>query len=179
MAVRSPRGGTRFAGRTQGRTPNRTWNSFTMVASVAVAATTKVLIATGVPANAGIDLTVLRTRGIMMAIPSAPSADRFLTGAFGIMLVTDEAAAAGVASVPGPATDADNDGWFVHEWLMSRVEFSDATGLLDYAIQRYDSKAKRIFEQGQTLVAVVENLSSNAMSFATNFRCLDMVRGTH
>ena len=149
-----------------------------MAASIAVTATTKVLVASAGQGVSGIDTTILRTRGIFGAFPSAPSADRFLSGAFGIMLVSNQALAAGVASIPGPATNADNDGWLVHEYFMGWLEFSDATGFLNYDMRIFDSKVKRIWEEGQSVVAVVENLSSNAMSFAVNFRCLDMVRGT-
>ncbi len=151
-----------------------------MAAPVAVAAATKVLIATAVPAVAGIDLTILRTRAIMAAFPSAPTVDRFMSGAWGIMVVTDTAAAAGVASIPGPATDAADDGWFVHEWYMGAFEFGTAVGFAaDMAQQRIvDSKGKRILEEGSVLVIVAETLSGSSVDFAVNLRCLDMVRGT-
>ena len=150
-----------------------------MAAIVSVPATSKVLVAVGT-SPVSIDLTILRTRGIMTAHPSSVTADRFISGAFGIMIVTDIAAAAGIASIPGPATDAADDGWLVHEWFMSKFEFGTAVGV-DAAMgqQRlFDSKAKRILEPGHDLVAVVENLSGNGVDFGVNFRCLDMVRGT-
>ncbi len=151
-----------------------------MASAVAVAATTKVLIATATPAPAGVDLTILRTRGIAAFIPSAPTTDRFASGAFGIMIVSAQAAAAGVASIPGPATNADNDGWFVHEWFITQMEFGTAVGIqFDAGQQRlFDSKAKRIVQEGEVLVFVAEVLSGSSVDFATNFRCLDMVRGT-
>ena len=96
------------------------------------------------------------------------------------MIVTDIAAAAGAASVPGPATDVDDDGWFVHEWFQSETEFGDATGIQGNFgnTKQFDSKAKRIIEEGQVVVVVVENLTAVAFSFALNSRCLSMVRGT-
>ena len=158
---------------------NRTWGSFTMAAPVSLGATTKVLIATGTSPTS-IDLTILRTRGIFSITVPSPAADATVTGAFGIMLVTDIAAAAGVASIPGPATDASDDGWLVHEFFNSRVEFGTNVGINFEAGQQYrfDSKGKRIFQPGQVVVAVAENLGSAALSFLVNFRCLDMVRGT-
>ena len=150
-----------------------------MAAGVTVGATTKVLIAVG-SSPVSIDLTILRTRGMLMAFPGTPTADRFISGAFGIMVVTDIAAAAGAASIPGPATDASDDGWLVHEWLLSEFEFGTAVGMNpNMGLARaFDSKAKRILEPGSSVVAVCENLTSAGFTFATNFRCLDMVRGT-
>ena len=172
----------RFHGGVARRTtsrPNRTWSSFTMAADIAVGGTTKVLVASGT-SPVSIDLIILRTRGIFYTVPAGPAADTIIIGAFGIMLVTDIAAAAGVASIPGPATDASDDGWLVHEMFASRIDFSTAIGINFDAGQqfRFDSKAKRIFQPGMQLVAVVENLGSASFRFLTNFRCLDMVRGT-
>ncbi len=151
-----------------------------MASAVAVAATTKVLIASAAGSPAGVDLTILRTRGIAAFIPSAPTVDRFSSGAFGFIIVSAQAIAAGVASIPGPATNADNDGWFVHEWFMTQMEFGTAVGIqFDAAQQRlYDSKAKRILQEGESIAMVAEVLSGSSVDFATNFRCLDMVRGT-
>ena len=160
------------------RTPNRTWNALTSTSFTTVGATSKVLIATAAASPEGVDLTILRTRGVFVASKVSPSADQLITGAMGIMIVTDLAAAAGAASIPGPATDASDDGWFVHEMILDNIEFGTAVGTQTHRGQRFDSKAKRVFQEGQTLVVMVENLSAVSFSFAINLRCLDMVRGT-
>ena len=143
-------------------------------------ASSKVLVASA--SNAGdIDLTILRTHGIYIAGRDDPSGDQFVSGAFGMMIVTDLAAAAGVASIPGPATNADDDGWIVHSYFMNKVHFGTDVGVQWDAgnAWRFDSKAKRVLAQGRTFVAVVENFTPVAIEFAVSFRCLEMVRGTH
>lgn len=175
--------GTRSSGypiRQRTSSPNRAWAGFSSATAVTVAATSKVLIATATPLNLGIDLTILRTRGWLCYFAGTPTADRFISGAFGIMIVKDLAAAAGVASLPGPATDASDDSWFVHEWFISQLEFGTAVGMEpNFGNSRsFDSKAKRKIEEGEVAVAVVENLTGSGISFGVNFRCLDMIRGT-
>ena len=160
--------------------PNRGWASFASTALVTLSASSKVLIATAAPGVAGIDLTILRTRGQMISTRSTPAADQLLSGAFGMMMVTDIAAAAGVASIPGPGTDAGDDGWFVHEWILQEISFGTHVGTeFNAGVTRaFDSKGKRTLEDGQVIAVVAENLTASDFSFAVNLRCLDMVRGT-
>ena len=158
---------------------NRNWSAFVDAAVVAVPASSKVLVASA--GNDGdVDLTILRTHGIFIATRDDPTGDQFISGAFGMMVVTDLAAAAGVASLPGPATNAEDDGWIVHQYFMSKLHFGTDVSLNYDAGQqvRFDSKAKRILSQDRTFVAVVENFTPVAIEFAVSFRCLEMVRGT-
>jgi len=57
--------------------------------------------------------TIVRLRGELSVRPSTFGADLDLVGALGIGIVSDQAFAAGSASIPGPWTDKDWDGWFV------------------------------------------------------------------
>ncbi len=160
-------------------TPNRTWAGLADAVPQTLAGATKVLFAIGA-ASTGIDLTILRTRGLFSHRVTTLSGDGHYAGAFGFMVVTDLAAAAGIASIPGPATDVGDDGWFVHEWFSNTNEFMDATGFQSGADRStpFDSKAKRILEEGKVVVIVVENVGVATMTFDMQFRCLDMVRGT-
>ncbi len=42
------------------------------------------------------------------------TASEFVVGAFGMLVVSEDAFAAGAASIPGPFTDAGSDLWMVH-----------------------------------------------------------------
>ena len=103
-------------------------------------------------------LTIVRTRGVVSVIPQTAAADVDVVGAFGIGVVTQEAFAAGVASIPEPFTDADWGGWFVWRTFAFRQEFSDATGIL---LQNYnfeiDSKAMRKVSPNEVMVVVSES----------------------
>ena len=77
-----------------------------------MAAATKVLL--GVFVLSVPTLTIRRTLGLVNWRSDQNSGDEEPLGAFGMCVVSNEAIAAGVASVPGPYTDADADLWFVH-----------------------------------------------------------------
>ncbi len=74
---------------------------------------TKILLGVFVLSNVGIGETVRRTIGNIWVVSDQAAADEVQVGAFGCIVVTDLAAAAGAASIPGPFTDANDDGWFV------------------------------------------------------------------
>ena len=95
------------------------------------------------------------------------------------MIVTDLAAAAGIASIPAPITDAGDDGWFVHQSFaqaQSRVHTGGPTSTW-YLI---DSKAKRIFAStGLNIAIVAENAhASEGMEVVVMLRILTQLRGT-
>ncbi len=102
--------------------------------------------------------TIVRARGQVSVAPDVASADVDIVGAIGMGVVTEEAFAAGEASIPGPFGGADWDGWFVWRSFSMRYEFHTAasTLLLD---QRWevDSKAMRKVPQGLTIVLMAES----------------------
>jgi len=116
--------------------------------------------------------TIIRTRGQVSIIPSTAGADLNIVGAFGIGIVTSEALAAGVASVPEPFTDADWGGWYVWRSFSYNLEFSDATGLnfLNWNFE-VDSKAMRKITTNESLVLVAES-QGGAFSISTPIRTL-------
>ena len=72
------------------------------------------LFATLVPTNPGLDITVLRTVGILSISSDQSGAAEQQIGAFGMICVSDSAVAIGVTAMPDPVVDADDDGWFVY-----------------------------------------------------------------
>ncbi len=138
------------------------WISPADAGFVTVASTTKVLIQSFNATVAGINRpTVVRTRGRVGVRPGAQAgADQAFVGAFGICVVSADAFAAGVASVPGPFSDADWSGWYVWESFNYTADFKSGVGY-DLLSQEYDvdSKAMRKITANDTIVMVAESQS--------------------
>ena len=116
--------------------------------------------------------TVVRSRGASSFTPQVLSGDVDIVGAWGMGIVSNEAFAAGAASIPGPWTNADWDGWFVWEPISYLFEVTDDVGRLLVGVQvPFDSKAMRKVDGGETMVVMVESQAS-AMEASINFRLL-------
>jgi len=127
-------------------------------APITVAAATKVLFATFTLSNVGIGETVRRSIGWVLAHSDQEAANEAYAGAFGMIRVSDLAIAAGVASIPGPVTDAQDDGWFVWQAYggASMATSSAERGRLF----NFDSRAMRRIEEGFGIALVYENASA-------------------
>ncbi len=153
----------------RGRGPRRMteWSSYDG-ASTAVADTGATLLSGLAFESPG---TLIRTRGIFSIAPQTFAADLVIVGAYGIGIVSAEAFAAGVASIPEPASDADWGGWMVIEPFSFRTEFLDSTGVVfpsSFTVN-VDSKAMRKVEPNSVAVVVVDSL-------AGAFNVVDMTR---
>jgi len=122
-----------------------------------VGAATKVLLTSVVLSNPGINETVRRTRGVISIRSDQSLADEEQTGAYGLVVVSDLAIAAGAASIPGPITDASDDGWFVWVPFCRSRRSTDSLNADQFF---YDSKAMRRIEEGFSVVVMVENASA-------------------
>jgi len=102
-------------------------------------------------------LTVIRNRGILGIIPETFTADIEIVGAFGIIVVSTEAFAAGVASMPSPFSDANGD-WMVWQSFAYRFEFADGTGINfpNWTVE-VDSKAMRKMGPNKVMVEIAES----------------------
>ncbi len=163
------------------RTPNRSWTGTSSTGPVAVAAATKVVLATFVLSNPNIDETILRTVGVLAVQSDQAAASEDQIGALGMIVVNDLALAAGAASIPGPITDIGDDGWFLYVPFAQRLNFSSAVGVNpDFAqLYQFDSKAKRRVEEGSGVALIVENASSgHAFNVELVFRQLSQITGT-
>ncbi len=102
--------------------------------------------------------TLVRTRGQVAVKPQVFSADLEIVGAYGVAIVTDRAFAAGVASIPGPFTDAGWDGWAVWRSFGYQLDFGDETGKFQGAVfQEVDSKGMRKVTDDETMVLIAES----------------------
>ena len=146
------------------RTSGTNWGR-TIIPQVAVAAGTKVLLATFVLSNVGIGEVVRRTRGQVLVLSDQASVVEQQNGAFGMVVVTDLAAAAGAASIPGPVTDANDDGWFV--WVPTLqatgglIGGAPSVGVPQWP-HLFDSKAMRRVEEGFVIAVMFEGLSQGS-----------------
>ena len=101
--------------------------------------------------------TIVRTRGRVLAtMASVSGAATILSVTYGVILVSSDAFAAGVASIPGPLSDSGND-WYV--WGALTFRFGGTVG--DQAIGQtdrvdFDSRGMRKSKPGDTSVFVVE-----------------------
>ncbi len=140
---------------------------------VSVGTGAKVIVATFAAGTSFEKPTVVRTRGAVAVEATSFGADLEFTGAYGLGVVSDQAVAAGVASIPGPWSDSDWDGWFVWRSFAARVEFSDATGILFPASLQHevDSKSMRKVSDNETIVLVAES-QAGAFSIAMHLRVL-------
>ena len=149
------------SGRTRQRSATN-WSRFVSTTFTSIGVGTKVLFATFALGTVGIGETVRRTRGRILIFSDQVAQHELLQGAFGMVIVNDLALAAGAASIPGPVTDQDDDGWFVWESLMAVSTLADNTapaaghsqvgGVIDF-----DSKAMRRVEEGFGIALMFEN----------------------
>ena len=165
--------------RSQSR-PNRGWSGLIEATDTAIPAGSKVLLGSFTPTAPGIDLTILRTVG-HVSVASDTVANELQLGAFGIIKVTDVALAAGIASIPGPVTNVEDD-WFIFQAFGFETALHSNVGVNpDWAhMLEFDSKAKRILPgDGMALAIVAENAhATHGFDVSVGLRILAQVRGT-
>ena len=160
---------------------NKGWSALVDVGNAVSAASTKVLIGSLTPSNPGIDETVLRTVGVLGLFTDQVAADEDQQGAFGMIVVSNDAIAAGAASIPGPISDAGHDGWFAHVPFLERFSVASVSGFnFDMSrTVRFDFKSKRRVETGYSIALMVESTAaSEGFTIGVNGRLLSMVSGT-
>ncbi len=155
--------GRRPLARGRGRRPGGTWSRTVSVALSTTAAASKTLLTSFSLSTAGIGETVRRTRGRVWFGSDQSSTTEAYSGAFGLVVVNDIALAAGAASIPGPNTDRDDDGWFVWEGVANETILKDATGIQQPALSmiEFDSKGMRRIEEGFSVAMMFENASAS------------------
>ncbi len=167
--------------RTQGfrkRSPNRSWAGIVDTSNNIAGGSTKVLLGTLGLSNVNIDETVLRTVGLISVNTDQEIATERQEGAFGIVTITQRAATAGAASIPGPIDDIGNDEWIVHVPFINTNRLLTGVGAdFQASTQRYfDFKTKRITEDGETLAFMVQSTANSAgFNFSVILRLLSLL----
>ncbi len=119
--------------------------------------------------------TVQRVRGELWVVSDQVVATEQPFGAIGFAVVSEQARAAGAASLPAPITNEDSDLWFVHQFWHTDIRVFDATGNNFNTAARYsfDSKAQRKFTEGEAIVVMIENASAtHGVTYWLKFRML-------
>ncbi len=127
--------------------------------TLAAAGTSVLLTQLNAAALALRPFTVVRSRGLLFGRSDQFVATEPYGFAYGNIIVTEQAVAAGVVSVPTPVTEDPSD-WHVYERIVgtlilgSGVGFQDMSGGENLII---DSKAMRKVDLGEDLIAVIES----------------------
>ena len=139
----------------------------------AVAASANTLIAVlGATALALRPFTVVRTRLMVKLCSDQVAASENPFGAFGIIVTTEQATAAGAASIPNPSTDGDAD-WFVHQPLFAPFTFLSSAGVFDNdRLHVIDSKAMRKVGNNQDLAFMYDMNTGVGGTFFSGGRIL-------
>ena len=160
-------------------TPNRDWFGFVTTNRVTVSANSKVLLATFVLSNPGIDETVLRSVGMISVLTDAPAGGEQQIGSFVLGVFNNTAVAAGIASLPDPVTDVGDDSWFIYQAIAQNNLVNTAVGVVESVQYHFDSKAKRIVSNGFSIAVIAANAhATEGFTINVNLRMLAMVRGT-
>ncbi len=149
---------TRIRGR--GFKPPPDWVANQETGLTTVAVSTKVLM--GTFTVTGSPETVRRVRGLVHWQSDQSAASETPFGAIGMCVVTQDAAAAGAASIPGPFTDAASSVWLYHQFLLNKFTLGSAIGFDANAGTQYeiDSKGMRRVSDEQEVAIMVENGNS-------------------
>jgi len=114
--------------------------------------------------------TVVRVRGTIWVASDQASVSEEPFGAIGIAIVSEQARAAGVASLPLPVANEGSDLWFMYQAFQGY--FATGQGV---TWQRYDfdTRAMRKLEEGEAIVTMVENAHATmGMEFIVKKRTL-------
>ena len=116
----------------------------------------KFLWSNGIILQADSMATIVRTRGsVLIFLNAVDAAAEGFVGALGLGIVSDEAFAAGAASVPGPLNVPEWPGWIWHSYFHILAAANIGEGTVMQRIE-IDSKAMRKIKSGETMIGVAE-----------------------
>ncbi len=103
--------------------------------------------------------TLARTRGEVAFGPQAFTVDLEIVGAYGVAVVSDQAFAAGAASIPGPWNNPGWDGWLVWRSFHYVLEVTGTPVELfkGFDAHEVDSKGMRKVSDNETVVLMAES----------------------
>ncbi len=166
-----------MATRSRGRRSDYTWQGLAAgAAGISIAANAQAIQTIVTLANAG---TIMRCRGEVVASVDGPADGDKVGIGVGLIVVNDDAVAAGAAAVPSPLNDLDAE-WIWHGFLLLQIQAGTGVGAslnVGGVVDRLtcDSKAMRRFKQNQVLAFAMHTvgISGTAASDITfGFRTL-------
>jgi len=146
----------------RGRRAPTDW-SRAVIGETTVAANTKVLLGSFTLVNNGIGETIRRTIVVLQVVSDQAVSTEPQLGAFGMVVATDLAIAAGAASLPGPVTQGDDDSWFVWRPIVQRG-FLSTGAAIQGQVYAFESRAMRRVEDGYGMAIMVENNTTPAVT---------------
>ena len=173
-----PRGSTLV----RGRTPRRqtSWGVGPGgTASQSLSFSTAVFIGSAIqPVTPG--MTVVRIRGELLIHLTVATALGGYSGAVGIGIASAAAVAAGIASVPAPITESDDQNWMWHRFFQVRsapilTPAADSNVGTEAVFRvEIDSKAMRKFDDGLNIYAALEAVEegTSVIRFSLDTRVL-------
>jgi len=152
-----------FPARTQTNKRTVTWDLGPNQLIQPMATAVKRLWTNGIVLTNEAQVTIVRMRGwAQVQLNLATAAGDGMIGAVGIGIVSANAFAAGIASVPGPDADAEWDGWLWHQYFHIRGVTAQSAGEniarnanADLRIE-IDSKAMRKLKSNEVLFGMWE-----------------------
>ncbi len=115
--------------------------------------------------------TIVRTRGLISVQSDQGAAFEDQIGYVGMIIVSEQAAVAGIASIPDPFVQAANGNWFVWEPVFASGD--QTTAASHVRTYKFDSKAMRKFEPGDRIAVVFSNGSAtDGLEILCQFRML-------
>ena len=100
--------------------------------------------------------TIVRTYLEVLITSDQQAASEIQVGAIGMAVVSDQAVAAGTASIPTPVTDGDSDLFFVHQFLQSALTTFGAGSTTELSRYHIDSKAMRKVNSDSDMIITTE-----------------------
>ncbi len=119
--------------------------------------------------------TIVRTVGILTVTSDQHTADENPFGAMGFAVVSEQARAAGIGSLPTPITNEDSDLWFVFQHWSAPVAVGSNASFGNIArVFEFESRAQRKVEEGEAIVVVLENAAAAGVgaSYVVKYRLL-------
>ena len=163
-----------FAGRRTGTRRLTAWSASAPVAAyTALAASSVILLEVFIPTVPR--QTIVRIRGIFSWRTDQESAAEFNIGAYGIAVVEEPAATAGIASLPHPGTDGASEAWMYYHYFATDFAFITGAGFGSQGKSHtidVDTKAMRKFEDNNRIVVVVQNQSAFGVEVLSQIRIL-------
>ncbi len=105
--------------------------------------------------------TVVRTRGVIHIESDQVAASEITTGAVAMMVVSDQALAAGASAIPDPVNNADAP-WFMYQNFVNSLLFGSLIGIQEPTGQYYeiDSKAMRKVGKNEDVALMIEETNN-------------------
>ena len=144
------------------------------IGQTTVAASSQVLVASlDAAALATRPFTVVRTRIEMLISSDQAAVTEAVRGAFGMMVVSDQAIGIGTTAIPGPATETDAP-WFVYEGFVNKFTFLTSAGFAEPTGTRIivDSKAMRKVQDNEDIAIMCDNLETVGLDITLAGRML-------